>query len=107
MAGLRFTRQVPCAADSPRVAATAAKSFRKIRGGTMTDQRPNTTTDSGIPVGSDEYSLTAGPPGPPPLRAPHPSEKHAHPVTQRAPHPAHTRQGVRRSSDLSRHVRTH
>ncbi len=28
------------------------------------DQRPNTTTDSGIPASSDEYSLTVGPAGP-------------------------------------------
>ena len=30
----------------------------------MTDQPPRTTTDAGIPVASDEYSLTVGPDGP-------------------------------------------
>src|SRR6202050_2724378 len=30
----------------------------------MTDQPPRTTTDAGIPVSSDEYSLTVGPDGP-------------------------------------------
>lgn len=30
----------------------------------MTDQRPATTTDAGIPVASDEYSLTVGADGP-------------------------------------------
>src|ERR1700734_4367280 len=38
------------------------------RGGTMTDDArsppPRTTTDSGIPAPSDEYSLTVGPAGP-------------------------------------------
>jgi catalase len=30
----------------------------------MSDKRPTTTTDSGIPVSSDEHSLTVGPNGP-------------------------------------------
>ncbi|HTX11511.1 MAG TPA: catalase [Solirubrobacteraceae bacterium] len=30
----------------------------------MTDKPPRTTTDSGIPVASDEFSLTVGPDGP-------------------------------------------
>src|ERR1700760_5050427 len=30
----------------------------------MSDQRPVTTTDAGIPVASDGYSLTVGPDGP-------------------------------------------
>ena len=30
----------------------------------MTDQPPRTTTDAGIPVASDEFSLTVGPDGP-------------------------------------------
>ena len=30
----------------------------------MSNQPPDTTTDAGIPVPSDEYSLTVGPAGP-------------------------------------------
>jgi catalase len=30
----------------------------------MSDQPPRTTTDAGIPVASDEFSLTVGPDGP-------------------------------------------
>jgi catalase len=30
----------------------------------MTDRPPRTTTDAGIPVASDEFSLTVGPDGP-------------------------------------------
>jgi catalase len=51
----------------------------------MTDQRPNTTTDSGIPVASDEYSLTAGPAGPVLLQDFYLNEKLAHFVRERVP----------------------
>lgn len=30
----------------------------------MTDKPPRTTNDSGIPIASDEFSLTVGPDGP-------------------------------------------
>src|SRR6185437_16073937 len=45
----------------------AASRVRSRRGGAMTDQasnRPPTTTDAGIPVASQEHSLTVGPDGP-------------------------------------------
>jgi catalase len=51
----------------------------------MTDQRPNTTTDSGIPVASDEYALTAGPAGPLLLQDYYLNEKLAHFVRERVP----------------------
>src|ERR1700739_1035732 len=44
----------------------------------MTDQRPPTTTDAGIPAGSDEFSLTVGPGGPTVL--------HDHYVVQKMQH---------------------
>jgi catalase len=51
----------------------------------MTDQRPNTTTDSGIPVASDEHALTAGPAGPVLLQDYYLNEKLAHFVRERVP----------------------
>ena len=51
----------------------------------MSDQRPNTTTDAGIPVPSDEYSLTAGPAGPVLLQDYYLNEKLAHFVRERVP----------------------
>src|SRR3984893_16238111 len=44
----------------------------------MSDQRPVTTTDAGIPAESDEYSLTVGPGGPTAL--------HDHYVVQKIQH---------------------
>src|ERR1700757_2337664 len=49
------------------------------------DQRPNTTTDAGIPLPSDEYSLTAGPAGPVLLQDYFLNEKLAHFVSERVP----------------------
>jgi catalase len=49
------------------------------------DQRPNTTTDAGIPLPSDEYSLTAGPAGPVLLQDYYLNEKLAHFVRERVP----------------------
>jgi catalase len=49
------------------------------------DQRPNTTTDAGIPLPSDEYSLTAGPAGPVLLQDYFLNEKLAHFVRERVP----------------------
>ncbi len=51
----------------------------------MTDRRPNTTTDSGLPVASDEYALTAGPAGPVLLQDYYLNEKLAHFVRERVP----------------------
>jgi catalase len=51
----------------------------------MSDQRPNTTTDAGIPLPSDEYSLTAGPAGPVLLQDYYLNEKLAHFVRERVP----------------------
>jgi catalase len=51
----------------------------------MNDQRPNTTTDAGIPLPSDEYSLTAGPAGPVLLQDLYLNEKLAHFVRERIP----------------------
>jgi len=51
----------------------------------MTDKRPNTTTDSGLPVASDEYALTAGPAGPVLLQDYYLNEKLAHFVRERVP----------------------
>jgi catalase len=44
----------------------------------MSDERPVTTTDAGIPAASDEFSLTAGPSGPTVL--------HDHYVVQKMQH---------------------
>jgi catalase len=44
----------------------------------MSDQRPVTTTDAGIPAASDEFSLTVGPGGPAVL--------HDHYVVQKMQH---------------------
>ena len=44
----------------------------------MSNQPPNTTTNAGIPVPSDEYSLTAGPAGPVLLQDAYLIEKLAH-----------------------------
>jgi catalase len=52
----------------------------------MTDQkRPTTTTDSGIPVSSDEHSLTAGPNGPTALHDAHLVQKMQHFNRERVP----------------------
>jgi catalase len=51
----------------------------------MTDKRPNTTTDSGLPVASDEYALTVGPAGPVLLQDYYLNEKLAHFVRERVP----------------------
>ncbi len=51
----------------------------------MDNQPPNTTTDAGSPVGSDEYSLTAGPSGPNLLQDAYLLEKLAHFVRERVP----------------------
>src|SRR6201982_3141547 len=51
----------------------------------MTDKRPNTTTDSGIPVARDEYALTAAPAGPVLWQDNYLNEKLAHFVRERIP----------------------
>ncbi|HEY2668998.1 MAG TPA: catalase, partial [Rugosimonospora sp.] len=51
----------------------------------MSEQVPNTTTDAGIPVASDQYSLTAGPTGPVVLHDVYLNEKLAHFVRERIP----------------------
>ena len=51
----------------------------------MSNQLPKTTTDAGIPVGSDEYALTAGPTGPVLLQDAYLNEKLAHFVRERIP----------------------
>jgi catalase len=51
----------------------------------MSNQPPNTTTNAGIPVPSDECSLTAGPAGPVLLQDAYLIEKLAHFVRERAP----------------------
>jgi catalase len=51
----------------------------------MTDQPPNTTTGAGIPVSSDEHSLTVGPAGPNLLQDAYLIEKLAHFVRERVP----------------------
>src|SRR5499425_1409030 len=51
----------------------------------MGEQPPNTTTDSGSPVSSDEFSLTAGPSGPLLLQDAYLNEKLAHFVRERVP----------------------
>jgi catalase len=48
-------------------------------------ERPNTTTDAGIPLPSDEYALTAGPAGPVLLQDYYLNEKLAHFVRERVP----------------------
>src|ERR1700735_3204970 len=54
-------------------------------GGRMTYQPPNTTTDSGIPVPSDEHALTVGQAGPVLLQDYYLNEKLAHFVRERIP----------------------
>ena len=51
----------------------------------MSNQPPNTTTNAGIPVPSDEYSLTAGPAGPVLLQDAYLIEKLAHFIRERVP----------------------
>ncbi|MDT5025392.1 MAG: catalase, partial [Micromonosporaceae bacterium] len=51
----------------------------------MSYQPPNTTTDAGIPVPSDEYSLTVGAGGPNLLQDAYLIEKLAHFVRERVP----------------------
>src|SRR5215472_1101336 len=51
----------------------------------MTDQPPKTTTESGIPVASDEHALTAGQAGPVLLQDFYLNEKLAHFVRERIP----------------------
>ena len=51
----------------------------------MTDQPPRTTTDSGIPVPSDEHALTIGQAGPLLLHDYYLNEKLAHFVRERVP----------------------
>src|SRR6202022_1535651 len=51
----------------------------------MNNQLPNTTTDAGMPVPSDEYSLTVGPGGPVLLQDAYLIEKLAHFVRERVP----------------------
>src|SRR3954451_7627406 len=51
----------------------------------MSDQPPNTTTDAGIPVPSDEHSLTVGPVGPVLMQDAYLLEKLAHFVRERVP----------------------
>jgi catalase len=51
----------------------------------MTYQPPNTTTDSGIPVPSDEHALTVGQAGPVLLQDYYLNEKLAHFVRERIP----------------------
>lgn len=51
----------------------------------MTNQPPNTTTDAGNPVASDEYSLTLGSAGPNLLQDAYLLEKLAHFVRERVP----------------------
>jgi catalase len=51
----------------------------------MSYQPPNTTTDAGIPMPSDEYSLTVGPGGPNVLQDAYLIEKLAHFVRERVP----------------------
>nr|WP_066374712.1 catalase [Herbidospora mongoliensis] len=51
----------------------------------MSEQPPNTTTNAGVPVASDEYALTAGPAGPVLLQDVYLNEKLAHFVRERVP----------------------
>src|ERR1700674_5217874 len=51
----------------------------------MNNQLPNTTTDAGMPVPSDEYSLTVGPGGPNLLQDAYLIEKLGHFVRERVP----------------------
>src|SRR4030081_1325982 len=53
----------------------------------MSDQheKPNTATDAGAPVASDEHALTAGPGGPVLLQDAYLNEKLAHFVRERIP----------------------
>jgi catalase len=51
----------------------------------MSYQPPNTTTDAGVPVSSDEYSLTVGAGGPNLLQDVYLNEKLAHFVRERVP----------------------
>src|SRR3984957_11906694 len=51
----------------------------------MNNQLPNTTPDAGMPVPSDEYSLTVGPSGPVLLQDAYLIEKLAHFVRERIP----------------------
>lgn len=51
----------------------------------MTDKPPNTTTDAGIPVPSDEHALTVGQAGPVLLQDYYLNEKLAHFVRERVP----------------------
>src|SRR6476620_2371373 len=51
----------------------------------MSNQLPNTTTDAGMPVPSDEYSLTVGPGGLNLLQAAYLIETLAHFVRERIP----------------------
>jgi catalase len=62
----------------------------------MSNQPPNTTTNAGIPVPSDECSLTAGPAGPVLLQDAYLIEKLAHFVRERVPRSRIPRQGRRR-----------
>ena len=50
-----------------------------------TQQPPNTTTDAGMPVSSDDYALTVGPGGPVLLQDTYLNEKLAHFVRERVP----------------------
>src|SRR6516225_8744249 len=50
-----------------------------------TQKPPNTTTDAGMPVSSDDYSLTVGPGGPVLLQDTYLNEKLAHFVRERVP----------------------
>ena len=51
----------------------------------MSDKRPTTTTDSGIPVSSDDHSLTVGPNGPTVLHDAHLVQKMQHFNRERVP----------------------
>jgi catalase len=50
-------------------------------------QRPTTTTDSGIPASSDEFSITVGPDGPIPLHDHYVVKKMQHFNRERVPEP--------------------
>src|SRR5271168_3826231 len=61
------------------------RSHKELGEKDMSNQLPNTTTDAGMPVPSDEYSLTVGPGGPSLLQDAYLIEKLAHFVRERVP----------------------
>src|SRR5260370_42485474 len=57
--------RAPSAVEAARHAQAAVpRCASTTRGIAMSDERPFTTTDAGIPAASDEFSMTVGPSGP-------------------------------------------